>query len=73
MSRIPDELMQRLHDANSAFHHASLKLDDVDQMSPEQRTHAAATLRSAEKLLEDLTNEINQYLPVDGANQSPPA
>jgi hypothetical protein len=73
MSRIPDELMQRLHDANDAFHHATLKLDDLEQMSTEQRTAAAATLRSAEKLLEDLTDEINKLLAAQSQNASPPS
>jgi hypothetical protein len=62
MSRVPDELMQRLHDANNAFAEARSKLTNGEVLDSKQRTDAAASLRSAEQMVEDLENEIKTFL-----------
>jgi hypothetical protein len=70
MSRVPDELMQRLHDANNAFAEASSKLRKPDELDSKQRSDFAASLRSAEKVVEDLENEITTFLRAQGQSAS---
>ena len=62
MSRIPDDLMQRFHNANTAFAEARSKLKNLEEMDTKQRAEAAASLRSAEKVVEDLEKEISNFL-----------
>jgi hypothetical protein len=60
--RVPDELMQRLHDANNAFAAARSKLKNPDAMETKQRRDAADALRSAEKEVETCENAIASFL-----------
>jgi hypothetical protein len=70
MSRVPDELMQRLHTANNAFAAASAKLKDSDAMDTQERRAAAASLRSAEQVIEDLEKQITDFLHATGSGQN---
>ena len=63
MPPIPENLMARLRAATEQFRRARLLTDDVDRMDKEQRLGMAAALRAAEKELEDVTLEINTFLP----------
>jgi hypothetical protein len=64
MAGIPDELMRRLHDATQRFHEARMRAEGgLGKVSREQRDVHASTLRAAEKELEDVTREINTFLP----------
>ena len=71
MSSLPDELMNRLHEANEHLHQARKKLDGVDMLGTEESKAAATELRAAEQELEDITREIDGRLPKDAP--SPPA
>jgi hypothetical protein len=62
MSRVPDVLMQHLHDANLAFAEARSKFKDLEQMDAKQRSDAAQSLRSAEQAVEELENQITAFL-----------
>jgi len=70
MSRVPDDLMARLHSANNAFAEARAKLKDLDAMDSTQRSEAAAQLRSAEKVIEDLETQITSFLHATGSGQN---
>jgi hypothetical protein len=70
MSRVPDELMQRLHTANNAFADARAKLKDLDAMDTQQRRAAAASLRSAERVIEDLEKQITEFLHATGSGHN---
>ena len=61
-SQVPAELMERFHNANDAFARARSKFKDLETMDSKQRGDAAAALRSAEKVLEDLEKEISAFL-----------
>ncbi len=70
-SCIPDDLMQRLHNANNAFAEARAKFKDLEQMDAKQRTDAAATLRSAEKEVEICESAISSFLQSQSQGQMP--
>jgi hypothetical protein len=59
---IPEQFLQRLHEANESFHKARMKLNGVDEMGMAQRKEVAAALRTAERELEEATNDIHQWL-----------
>ena len=63
MPAIPDNLMERLHQATEAFRQARLRADGAGTMDNEQRQTVATALRAAEKELEDVTCEINALMP----------
>jgi hypothetical protein len=65
MPAIPEDVMARLHRANEGFHHARLRLNDVDSMDRAQQRAVAAALRAAEKELEEVTREIDTLLSAD--------
>ena len=67
-SQVPTELMERFRNANDAFAQARSKFKDLETMDTKQRGDAAAALRSAEKVLEDLEKEISAFL-----HATPPA
>ena len=72
---IPDDLMARFHDANDQFHQARLRLDGVGEMTEEQRREIASALRSAEREVEAVTEQISQLLSPNappGAGDAPP-
>jgi hypothetical protein len=76
MPAIPEDVMARLHRANEGFHHARLRLADVDSMDTGQKRAVAAALRAAEKELEEVTREIHRYLSPDekgDPDAAPPA
>jgi hypothetical protein len=63
MSRIPDQLMARLHEANEHLRHARRRLDGVDMFGTDESHAAARELREAEREVEDVTREIDALLP----------
>ena len=62
MSRVPDDVMQRLHEANERFHEAGLRLADGDRMGFAERRDAANAVRAAERELEDIEQRIHDLL-----------
>jgi len=71
MPAVPDDLMARLRAANEQFHQAASRADGLDQMDTTQRAALAASLRAAEKELEDVTREIDAVLAPPPPNQPP--
>jgi hypothetical protein len=69
MSRIPEQLMERLRRANEHLHHARMRLDGVDMLGTEEARAAAKDIREAERELEDVTHEIDGFLPHDHPGQ----
>ena len=67
MARVPDEVMQRLHEANERFRDAGARLGNVESMDLGQRRDAAKAIRAAEQDLEELTREIHGLLDADPA------
>ena len=64
MPTIPEELMNRLHDATERFRQARLRAEDeIDKCSQGRRAELATALAAAEKDLEDVTAEIDKLLP----------
>lgn len=70
-SCVPDDLMQRLHNANNAFAEARAKFKNLEQLDAKQRTEAAETLRSAEKEVEICENAISAFLEKQSQGQAP--
>ena len=70
MPGVPENLMKRLHAANEQFREARQRLEDVGEMDMAQRQSLAASLRAAEKEVEDVTREIDACL--NPAPQQPP-
>jgi hypothetical protein len=66
MAGIPENLMARLHEATERFHQARLFLDDLDSMDQAKRQSGAATLRAAQKELDEVTQEIHAFLSEPG-------
>ena len=62
MANIPQELMDRLHQATEQFTRARQVLEGVVDTPNVHKGTAGAALRAAEKELEDVTAEINKYL-----------
>ena len=62
MLTVPDDVMERLHQANEDFHQARLRLDAATELAPGQRTEIANALRTAEANLEQITKEIDTLL-----------
>lgn len=69
-SCVPDDLMQRLHNANNAFAEARAKFKNLEQLDAKQRTEAAETLRSAEKEVEICENAISSFLEKQSQGQA---
>ena len=65
MAKVPDEVMQRLHEANDRFHTAGLRLAGVDRMGFAERRGAANAIRAAEREVEDVEQEIHELLDAD--------
>lgn len=67
--RIPDELMQRFHDANARFHELRQRLDAATagvEYRHEERVGAALNeIRQAERDVEEVEEEIRKR--IDGA------
>ena len=62
MLTVPDDVMERLHQANEDFHQARLRLDAATDVAPRQRAEIANALRTAESNLEEITKEIDTLL-----------
>jgi hypothetical protein len=74
MPAVPEDLMARLRAANEQFHQAAQRADGLDQMDTAQRGSLAASLRAAEKELEDVTREIAAFLaPPPPQSPAPPS
>jgi hypothetical protein len=65
MHSIPEDLMERLRQANEQFHQARLRLDEVDGLTGEQRREMAAAMRAAEQEVEAVNREISALLGSD--------
>lgn len=67
--RIPDELMQRFHDANVRFHESRQRLEESmagSEYRHVQRVEAAHDeIRQAERAVEEVEQEISKH--IDGA------
>jgi hypothetical protein len=62
MSRVPDEIMRRLHEANERFHSSRLRLDEVGNSGFSEQRDAWKAVRAAEQDLEDVTREIDSVM-----------
>jgi hypothetical protein len=62
MSTIPDDLMARFRDANDNFHLARLRLDNVGDVGMEERREIASAVRTAEREVVAVTDEISRLL-----------
>lgn len=64
--RIPDELMQRFHDANARFHESRARLDVATagvEYRHEERVGAALNeIRQAERVVEEVEGEISRHI-----------
>jgi predicted deacetylase len=67
MPAVPEELMTRLHEANEHLEHARKQLDSAQMFNTDESRAAAAALRKAEAELEEVTQEINRFLPPTAA------
>jgi hypothetical protein len=72
MPPIPEELMARLRQANEHLTQAKQKLDSAEMFNTDESRAAAAALRQAEAELEQVTREIDGYLPPEAASAAPP-
>ena len=63
MPAIPEELMTRLHEATEHLEQAKKQLDNAQMFNTDESRAAAAALRKAEAELEEVTGEINRFLP----------
>jgi hypothetical protein len=73
MSTIPEDVLTRFREANDQFHQARLRLNELDQMSLEDRRDLASALRAAEKEVEAVTAEISKLLAQQGHSGESPA
>lgn len=64
--KVPDSLMQKLHDANTRFHDARRRLEqtmDASEYRHQERVNQSEDdLRKAEGEVEQIEKEIQQYL-----------
>jgi hypothetical protein len=65
MPPLPEDLMNRLHEANEHLQQARKKLDGADMFGTEESQEAAKALRAAEQEIEDVTRQIDGMLPKD--------
>lgn len=71
--RVPDELLQKLHDANQKLHeskeHLERQMAGTEFRHQERVNEAEGRFRSAEREIEEVTDQIEPYLaplPVRG-------
>lgn len=62
MTRVPDDMMARLHEANERFHEAGLRLTAAGDMGFAARRDALKAIGAAEQGLEEITREIGALL-----------
>ena len=67
MARVPDEDMERLHEANGRFHQAGLGLNEFDCLGFKEQRDVMNAISAAEQELEDVTRKIDEVL-----NPAPP-
>jgi len=66
MSTIPEDLMARFRSANDNFHLARLRLDGVGDAGMEERREIASAVRTAEREIAAVTDEISRLLSQPG-------
>ena len=62
MSRVPDEMMERLHEANELFHLARLRLIEAGNLGLKEQLDASNAIHAAELGVEDITREIHEAM-----------
>jgi hypothetical protein len=72
MPVVPDDLIQRFHDANESFRRVSARLDAVEEMSLAERQALASSLRMMESEIEELERQINHCLHIPDTPGSGP-
>jgi hypothetical protein len=69
MPPVPEELMARLHEANEHLEQARKQMDRAQMFNTDESRAAAVALRKAEAELEEVTTQINGFLPPAAANE----